>query len=133
MSKRGQHDVFLKVRLWFESDRGPLLGPGRLALLEGVRRLGSLNKAAAEMGMSYRRAWGRVKEAEKRLGDALVVDAGGRNGFRLTPLADRLVDDYVAWMTEVKSFALERAQVRFPWHVETRPEAGVAPGAADAG
>lgn len=117
MIKARQLDVCLKIRLWFESDRGPLLGPGRLALLEGVRRLGSLNKAAAELGMSYRRAWGRIKDAERRLGEPLLVDAGGASGFRLTSLADQLVNGYLVWVKEVEGFALERAQLCFPWHV----------------
>ena len=110
--------VRLGVRLWLESEQGTLLGPGRLALLEGVRRLGSLNKAAAELGMSYRKAWGRLKDAEDRLGTDLVVSMGGRKGYDLTDLANRLVDDYLAWLAEVEAFALERAKVRFPWAVD---------------
>lgn len=33
------------------------LGPGKIALLEGIKKYGSLSEAARRMGMSYRRAW----------------------------------------------------------------------------
>ncbi|MGE4506910.1 MAG: winged helix-turn-helix domain-containing protein [Desulfovibrionaceae bacterium] len=112
------HPVHLGIKLWIESDDGALLGPGRLALLEGVRRLGSLNKTAAEMRMSYRKAWGRLKDAENRLGQPLVVAAGGRKGYDLTELGNRLVDEYLAWQAEVENFALERARARFPWALD---------------
>ena len=110
--------VHLGIKLWIESDDGALLGPGRLALLEGVRRLGSLNKVAAEMRMSYRKAWGRLKDAEQRLGQQLVEDSGGRKGYVLTELGNSLVDEYLAWQAEVENFALERARTRFPWAVD---------------
>lgn len=107
----------LGLKLWIESDDGAVLSPGRLSLLEGIRRLGSLNKAAAEQRMSYRKAWGRIRDTEERLGQPLVRDGGGRKGYKLTELGDRLVDEYVAWREEVKAFAIERAGERFPWAV----------------
>ncbi len=116
-----KHPVRLGIKLWIESDSGALLGPGRLALLEGVRRLGSLNKAAAEMRMSYRKAWGRLKDAESRLGKSLVEAGGGRKGYELTELGHRLVDEYLAWRQEVETFALERARAHFPWAVDDEP------------
>ena len=33
------------------------IGPGKIALLEGIVRTGSLSAAARMLGMSYRRAW----------------------------------------------------------------------------
>ena len=33
------------------------LGPGKIALLEGIRTFGSVSEAARRMGISYRRAW----------------------------------------------------------------------------
>lgn len=56
---------------------------GTAALLEGVSRLGSLNKAAHEMGMSYSKAWRIVKEAEAVLGFDLMARDGAR-GSTLT-------------------------------------------------
>ena len=113
--------VRLGIKLWVESDAGALIGPGRLALLEGIRRLGSLNKAAAELRMSYRKAWGRLKDAEERLGSPLVANAGGRKGYELTELGNSLVDEYLAWRAEVETYALERARKHFPWAVGDEP------------
>lgn len=50
-------------------------------LLDAVNRLGSLNAAAKELGMSYRAAWGKIKATEKALGIKLLeVTTGGRGG-----------------------------------------------------
>ena len=54
---------------------------GRRMLLEAVDRLGSLNAAAKELGMSYRAAWGKIKATEKALGLKLLdVTTGGKGG-----------------------------------------------------
>ena len=57
----------LRLHPWFESEKGVLFGMGRLMLLQKVLELGSLNKAAKEMGMSYRAAWGKIKMSEEAL------------------------------------------------------------------
>lgn len=41
-----------------------------------VERLGSLNKAAADMGMAYSKAWRIVKQAEEGLDVALFLRQG---------------------------------------------------------
>ncbi len=66
-------------------------------LLESVDRLGSLNAAAKELGMSYRAAWGKIKATEKALGLKLLeVTTGGKGGggAALTTDARELVSKY---------------------------------------
>ncbi|SNR64610.1 molybdate transport system regulatory protein [Humidesulfovibrio mexicanus] len=108
----------LRVHLWLESGGGMVFGLGRVQLLDLVRRLGSLNKAAKELGMSYRAAWGRIKRTEEALGESLLAKASGRKGYELTPLAEALLRDFALWHQEVESFALERAKVRLPWDIK---------------
>lgn len=58
-----------------------VVGPGLAELLHGVERTGSLRQAAAEMGMSYSKAWTHLKTAEKISGMRLTKpSAGGEKG-----------------------------------------------------
>ncbi len=71
----------VKYRFWFESDRGYVFGPGAYQLLKEVERTGSLRQAAKNLGMSYRHAWGMIKEIEENLGmDIIVSRRGGKEG-----------------------------------------------------
>jgi len=73
------------------------LGPGKVALLEGIARHGSIAKAAAAMKMSYRRAWLLVKETETLVGAPVVeTTVGGAEGggARLTETGAALASAY---------------------------------------
>ncbi len=92
-----QIEAVQRLHLWLETGEGMLLGLGRIQLLELVEELGSLNKAASAMGMSYRAAWGKIKATEKALGLKLleVVTGGkGGGGATLTKDARELVEKY---------------------------------------
>ena len=86
-----------RLKLWIERDGKITLSDYRVRLLEHVRETGSLAQAAGRMRLSYRRAWGKIKELEQNLGLTLVTsEAGGAGGghTRLTPEAERLVACY---------------------------------------
>ncbi len=82
-------------KVWIVSDGGKILfGEGRLRMLELVQQCGSMNKAAAEMGMSFRTLWGKLRATEKEMGTALVeprAGGGRRGGSALTADATRLM------------------------------------------
>ena len=61
-----------------------------LALLVGVADAGSIAQAAKQVGLSYRYAWGLLREAELLFGEALLETGRGR-GTRLTLLAQKMV------------------------------------------
>lgn len=109
----------LKIRLWLETGEGVLLGLGRAQLLASIARHGSLNRAAKEMGMSYRAAWGRLKKTEEQLGAPLVTKQGARQSFILTPMGEDFVKRFNAWHMDVEAFALRRAEELFPWPVRS--------------
>ena len=115
-----------RLHLWLETGDGMMLGLGRIQLLELVEELGSLNKAAAAMGMSYRAAWGRMKQTETVLGEPLVERSGPKKGFRLTPLGHDVVRLFRSWHKDVEDFAVSRARELFPWKtqafVEDKPK-----------
>lgn len=69
------------------------LGRGVVELCERVERLGSLNKAAADMGMAYSKAWRIIKQAEEGLDVPLFLRQGAR-GSCLTEEAKALIALY---------------------------------------
>ena len=73
------------------------LGPGKIELLETIRKLGSLSKAARALGLSYRRA-GLLLESLNRSFDApcTVATTGGPGGggAQVTEFGKLLVERY---------------------------------------
>lgn len=88
--------VGVRSKVWIEADGLPLIGAGRADLLRAVDRTGSINAAAKELGMDYRRAWGLIDSMERRLKFKLVVRrrGGSGRGTSLTDEARRLLDLY---------------------------------------
>ncbi len=112
----------VRLNLWLDTEEGMLFGLGRAQLLEQIEKQGSLNKAAKELGMSYRAAWGRLKNTEEVLGDSLVLKTRGRKGCSLTPLGERVLEDYRQWVQEVENFAVMTARKSFPWKITSFEE-----------
>ena len=91
------------------------MGEGLCKILRAVERCGSINRAASELKMSYRQAWGRIKKVEKRLGSSIVStqvggEAGG--GAALTKEGKELLDKFEAMQQEVL-LAAEKAVLRY--------------------
>ena len=73
---------------WVEQNGKVVLSEWRIALLEAVERTGSINAAAAELGVHFRVAWRKLKEMEEGLGMKLtkrVVGGKHGGGTALTP------------------------------------------------
>lgn len=99
-----------RLHLWLEDGDGEGFGSGRIELLCGIDRHGSLNQAAKELGMSYRGAWGKLRKAEQIVGVPLVQAHGAkREGCRLTPEGRQLLDFFEVWRRDVALFAARRA------------------------
>ena len=95
-----------KLKLWIEKKGLLVLSDYRVQLLQHVAETGSLAQAAERMGLSYRRAWGKIKEIERNLGVRLVQsEVGGRGGgaTRLTPEGERLLALYRRFRRAVES------------------------------
>ncbi|WP_298231505.1 substrate-binding domain-containing protein [uncultured Azohydromonas sp.] len=61
-----------------------------IALLAAIAETGAIAEAARALGLSYRNAWGQIKQAEALFGQPLLVAGRGR-GSTLTPLAEKLI------------------------------------------
>ena len=70
---------------------GPALDTNALiTLLSAVQDHGAIAQAARTLGLSYRHAWGRIRDAERLFGHPLVIGGRGR-GSTLSPLAEKLI------------------------------------------
>ena len=94
-------------KLFLEQDNELVFGPGRVELLRAVRDLGSLRKAAAHLGMSYRWAWGRLKDAEMSLGVPLLETAPAQQSGRSKRLSPQALA-LLAWYATAEQ-AVQRA------------------------
>jgi molybdate transport system regulatory protein len=101
----------LRVRFRVDFGHRCSVGVGKIELLEGIARTGSLSQAAREMGMSYRRAWLLLEDMNLSF-DAPIARAtvGGRGGggVVLTPLGADLVAAYRLVASEVQTLAATR-------------------------
>lgn len=84
-----------KVRInpHWEITRGdgkPLDTAVLLSLLRAIDETGSIARAAQAVGLSYRYAWGLLREAEELFGCSLMQTGRGR-GTQLSPLAEKLI------------------------------------------
>lgn len=108
-------------RLRWNWDFGPLLGDvdtsRLLQLLSALAEGGALGSAARASGMSYRSAWGLLRDCEQALGASMVVMERGR-GTRLTEFGLALVE-----LDSAARRALE--EVHAPW--QRKLEALLAP------
>ncbi|MCX5717496.1 MAG: winged helix-turn-helix domain-containing protein [Nitrospirae bacterium] len=78
---KSHNGMEIKSKLWIEVNGEPVFGRGRRFLLHAIDTYGSINQAAKEINISYRKAWSYIKAMEERLGIKLVKrQAGGRNG-----------------------------------------------------
>jgi molybdate transport system regulatory protein len=84
----------IRAKFWIENKGEVVTGGGKIALLLAVDRLGSIQQAADEFGMSYRHAWGAIKRIEQRAGFKIVdTRLGGRDGgARLTSKGKAFVE-----------------------------------------
>lgn len=98
-----------RVRVDFAVDCS--LGPGKIALLEGIDRSGSLSAAARELGMSYRRAWLLLHTTNDAFAQPVAeLAVGGRDGggARLTAFGRHLVAQFRQFETDVDELAAQR-------------------------
>lgn len=95
-----------RVKLWLEDNGRIVMSDYRLRLLVRVAETGSLAEAAAQMGLSYRRAWGKVKELEANLRIPLLQSAAGGVGgghSELTPQARDLLRRYADFQARAEA------------------------------
>lgn len=89
-----------KTKLWLVNDRDePIMGEGRVTLLQAIKEEGSLNKACKKMNISYKHAWLLLKEIEESVGEPVItkIRGGKDQGTFLTEKAMNLMEQYVTY------------------------------------
>lgn len=106
----------VKSNVWIEIDGRVALSRWRVALLEAVQETGSISAAAAQMKISYRRAWDKIRECEDRLGVKLLetqVGGSGGGGASLTAAGREYVERFHALSTGLDMQLRQRFQELF--------------------
>jgi molybdate transport system regulatory protein len=106
----------IKAKFWIENRGDVVLGGGKTALLQAVDRLGSIQQAADEFGMSYRHAWGAIRRIEKRAGFKIVdTKLGGKEGggARLTEKGKVFVDGVDFLLSDLRGMVEKRFKQKF--------------------
>ena len=86
-----------KVKVWVTFGDDLKFGDGRARLLEMIEKRGSLRQAADEFKMSYRNAWGYLRNLESAAGFKFVERSPGggpQSGMRLTAAGKRFLVRY---------------------------------------
>jgi len=96
-------DITPGIRLWLSLSNEGVFGRGKWQLLDAIHSQGSLQAAADTLGISYRKAWGDLRKAEKALGISLVErHRGGSAGGDSS-----LTEDGKRWWREYARFQEE--------------------------
>ncbi|HKO82843.1 MAG TPA: hypothetical protein VJU78_20695, partial [Chitinophagaceae bacterium] len=67
--------------LWIECEGKRFFGPGPVELLERIDNTGSINQAAMQMKMSYKKAWEMVHGLNDQAARPVVIlQSGGEKG-----------------------------------------------------
>lgn len=96
-AKRELPGSWPRVRIRVDFSGTCAVGPGKIALLEGIQRLGSLSLAARDLGMSYRRAWLLLSDLNSSFDEPAVTTAVGGvrgGGARVTRFGLALVGSF---------------------------------------
>jgi len=111
------YDIFLDYRIWLtKRDKGEVLNHYHFVLLEAINRKQSIMLASEELVISYRKAWGMVKEMEEHLGFSLVdTFRGGKEGSRTSLSEDgkRLLEAYITLKEEMDEMFKENVRKFF--------------------
>lgn len=95
--KRKSAKAGSSIKLQIDFPGGVRLGPGKVALLEAIDSAGSLSRAAAEIGMSYRRAWlfmQQINQAFDQVAVATPEHGHGGGPAKLTDFGRELIRQY---------------------------------------
>ena len=90
-------DKSVKAKVWLDLGQGIAFCHGKAELLLAIDELGSINRAAQTVNMSYKRAWKYIRELEGCLGaKILFTTIGGVNGggAQLTDVGQSLLNEY---------------------------------------
>lgn len=87
----------IKSRIWIEKQGNIFLGYGRIELLKKVDEEKSINAAAKELNMSYKKAWRLINDMNEASEKPIIIkNIGGKDGGGtiLTPYGKSLITQF---------------------------------------
>jgi molybdate transport system regulatory protein len=105
-----------KLKVWIVFGDRVTFGHGRAQLLQALDELGSLRKAAVQLGMSYRSVWGSLRVLETAAGFPFLerrVGRKGRGGTTLMPEGRAFVARALAFRQQVDALVEQQFVRRF--------------------
>jgi len=99
--------------LWIETNGERFFGPGPVELLERIAKTGSINQAAKQMQMSYKKAWEIINALNTNAGHPYVVtQTGGTSGggSTITEEAKAMIAWYRQLREKFKTFLDKETQ-----------------------
>jgi molybdate transport system regulatory protein len=100
-------------KLWIYSQDERFFGPGRVELLEKIQATGSINMAAKQMQMSYKKAWEMVNSMNNQAARPLVTtQIGGKKGggAEITPEAIEIINYFKGLHQRFQDFLANETQ-----------------------
>ncbi len=102
----------LNGRIWIETPQGPVVGPGRIELLERIQEHGSIRQAAMQMHMSYRQAWQFIDHMNTHLDEPVVIShRGGKGGgnAEVTQKGLQVIQQFKSFHQKFNDFLVEHS------------------------
>jgi len=106
-----------ELRVWLVFGDTVKLGARQAELLEAIEQLGSLKAATEQLGMSYRYAWGYLRELEATAGFRFIGrHRGGGHTARahLTPQGKQLLAHYWKFNRRLDAAVAQEFAAAFP-------------------
>jgi molybdate transport system regulatory protein len=94
----------VSVRFRVDLSGACAIGPGKIALLEGIGRSGSLSQAARDLKMSYRQAWLLLESISVAFREPVVITSiggSGGGGAKVTAFGHALIAAYRALESDI--------------------------------
>lgn len=100
-------NVHVEYKIWIKAEDGTsILGDDKFLLLKTIKEHGSLKMASEKMHISYRKAWGDLKNCEALLGFSLIdKHRGGADGgsTKLTEEGIRFINLYESMQSDFQN------------------------------
>ncbi len=113
MIQEDSNKITVRGRVWLDAGENSFLGQGKIELIEKIKELGSLRKAAIEMKMSYQKAWYNIDEINKAAGKPLVIlKHGGKGGgiAQITETGEKAILIFKQLQEDFKTFVEEKTK-----------------------
>ena len=104
----------IRVKCWVEDEGEKFYGPGPNELLKRIEKEGSLSKAAAQMHMSYKKAWELVQRLNQHAEVPLVIlKKGGQHGggAEVTLRALEIIKEYESMQKKIDKLVDQQTEL----------------------